>query len=344
MENAVLQSAAREKLPKITLDNPMFKYLCPITQDDADQVLWDQDDDIKGLMTPRIANAEFATVQRVGTKQMRMDPSKFGEKIVMTEDLMTRSRKNGEWGTIIDLSYQQAKDQDQLLTRAIDRIMNVAAKFHTDGEYYININGSMVLAQKFTIQTFTSPIPLTTYATATPIADLRALKAQYGRISSAKFGSSAVILMNSVSLNALFANQNPGDLYGRYVSGRAVAQPMNPSNLDAIMLQEDLPRIVEWDDAYFDENGVAQPHLPDGKAIVIGNRPDAATPSEFVFTANMNNIQSPGAQSDAELRLSDIYYNFELDRDPILGKSSMGFNGGLAPKHPRAFVSWTMWS
>ncbi len=341
-ENAELRVAAREKLPVTTLDNPIIQLVAPIDRIEAASVIWEVKDDIRGLMEARMLNSEFPTIQRTGLKQFQMNPSYYGESIVITEDRLTLGRRVGTHGDAIDLTSIQADDQDQLLNRAIDRITNVISEFARTGKYYVFQGGQSILAQQFTIQNFASTIPVSTVATATPLADIRKLQTDYGRGNSASFGANAKILLNRVTMNTILANTNGNDL-GKFMAlnGTPSAFPLTDVELNKYLTSQGLPEFVVWDGAYLDDNGVVQMHIPDGKAIVIGVRPDGATPMRYTFTRNANNMVMSGGQFNSE-SISDLYYSFEFKTNPVRGISTMGFNGGLVVPHPRAFISWSL--
>lgn len=342
-ENAVLTTAAREKLAVTTLDNPIIQMVAPIDRVDAASVNWEVKDDIRGLMEARMLNSEFPTIQRTGLKRFQMSPSYYGESIVITEDRLTLGRQAGTFGNAIDITAIQADDQDQLLNRAIDRITNVISEFARTGKYYVFLDGRSILAQQFTIQTFASTIPVSTVATATPLADIRKMQTDYGTGNSASFGASARILLNRSTMNTILSNTNAGDL-GRFMTlnGTPSAFPMTDVGLNKYLSSQGLPEFVVYQGAYLDENGVAQVHIPDGKAIVIGVRPDGATPMRYTFTRNTNNMVTSGGQFNSE-SISDLYYSFEFKTNPVRGISTMGFNGGLVVPHPRAFISWSLY-
>lgn len=340
--NATLQQAAREKLPQLTMDDPLFDLVMPIEHDENDLVMWDVRDDIKGLMEPRTLNAEYGTIQRTGAKRFTMAPSYWGNKLVLTEEDLTRRRQIGTFGTRMDISRAQADDQDELLSIAIDRIRYTGWQFALNGYYYVSNNGQSIKAQEFTIQTLTSSNPVNVPSTATPLADLREIGLK-GRGNSADFGAGATILMNRKTLNAIFANSNAADL-GKYlvINGGQTATPLDLTSLNRILLQQNLPQIREYEGSYLDSAGAVQMFIPDGKAVVVARRPDGEVPLKFVFTANLNNMSPETGQFHAE-KLSDLYYSFEWKTNPIRGISTMGFNGGLTVPHPKAMLSWTLW-
>lgn len=342
--NAELRITAREKLPVLTMDDALLQIVAPIDHSENDMVMWETEDDITGLMESRTLNGEFGVINRTGAKSFTMNPSYWGNKIILDEARMTQARELGTFGSRLDVSKAQAKDQDHLLNLAIDRILYIISQFALSGKYYTNgLNGALILAQEVTIQTFTSTNPVNVVNTATPLVDLRAIRLK-GRGTSADFGKSAVILMNAVTVNAFLANTNAGDL-GKYlvINGGSTATPLDLTSLNRILQDQNLPTIVEYEGHYVDSAGQVQMRIPDGKAILVAKRPDGEPPMRWVFTANMNNMRPNSPDFQGEMKLSDIYYSWKWEEDPIRGISTMGFNGGLTVPHPKAMLAWTLW-
>jgi hypothetical protein len=71
------------------------------------------------------------------------------------------------------------------------------------------------------------------------------------------------------------------------VEGGNTIQSINQAN--AITAGQDAPRIVEYDEGYYNDSNVFTRYIPDNKVVVIGQRPGGQRIGEYVKTRNANN-------------------------------------------------------
>ena len=88
-------------------------------------------------------------------------------------------------------------------------------------------------------------------------------------------------------MNYLLANTNSADLFAKRIENGATVN--SKSDLDQILLANDLPTIVVYDDGYLDDTGTFQTFIPDGKVVIVGTRLNQAQLGIFAQTFNSNN-------------------------------------------------------
>ncbi len=332
-QSSVLQAVLQNKIPVVTLNDPLFQDIMPINYVNAGMVIWEQKDDYTGLMSARGYDGEFGKITREGRNQYKVEPGKYGDQKPMSEEYLTNGREIGTFGDAINIERAQAEDQDHLLSIAISRLLKIGWDLVVNGTYSVpNADGQVIATGKVTTQSFTSVVPWTTVATATPLADLRAIKLK-SRGYSTMFNKRAKLFVNSVTVNSLLSNTNSADLGGRRViNGAGQIQPLSLDQLNQILVEQDLPMIVEYDKGYKTNQTTQVQFIPDGKGVVIGARDTGEPVSEFIMTRNANNLASGRGATE-------FYYDFEFKKNPVRGISTLGFNGAPAVYFPSSIVS-----
>lgn len=326
--NAELTAILQEKMPVRTMDDAIFDIM-PIEDDDTSLVMWEQEDNYIGLMSLRGFDGQPGRVSRVGVKQYQMLPGVYGDYIQLDETELTLGRAAGTFGQPIDIQNLIVRRQDQLLNRAIDRLRYIGWTLVSQGTFSVPTpDGQIVHSDSFNLQSYTAGVSWSTSATATPLKDFRNVKL-LGRGKSVSFGSGSTAYMNQVTFNSLVSNTNNNDIAGRRVTG--LFAPLNLEEINQVLLGEDLPKIQVYDEGYLDDTGAFQPHLPNGKCVVVGKRPAGQRVASFKMTRNATN---PNAQPGM--------YNKVIDRGedsvPRVIEVHMGFNGGPAIYYPSAIV------
>lgn len=324
----------QEWLPTLTEDDAAFQ-LMPIVNRDTALVEWEQKDNFTGLMQIRGLDGEPPVVPPVGWKKYRMEPGAYGEWASIKETEMTSRRVPGTFNQPISLEDLVMERQEQLLSRRIDRLRWIIWTLLVTGTFTVpGVNGQVLHAGSFTIQTATSSIPWTTTATATILADLRSLLLLFvGK--SFQFGPSARFFMNRVTFNAMLSNSNPADLGGRRATGGATFNGLN--DINRILVDLELPTIEIYDKGYYPDGGGAFTRfIPNGKVVAVGQRPNGESVGEFQMTRNANNQGfAPGPYT---------FVSDSLDSNkPVPRKVRVddGFNGGPALFYPGAVVVLT---
>jgi Phage major capsid protein E len=285
-------------------------------------VRWEQRDNYQGLQQVRGLNGEPPKVKRVGHKAYQMAPGVYGEFVEIDELELTTRREMGSFNTPIDISDLVAEAEEQLLVRELDRLEWIVWTLLTTGTFAVaNVHGAVTHTDSYTTQTFTASVPWATSATATPLADFRAVGLK-GRGKGVSFGAQAKAYMNRSTLNLMLSNTNNNDLAGRRVSG--LLSVLNLNEVNAILMGEDLPQVVPYDEGYLDETATFQLFIPNNKVVVVGQRPAGQTVGEYQFTRNVNNDgMAPGPYTMVEDTL-------DANRPPRKLTVHRGHNGGIA--------------
>lgn len=326
-----IRRVEQEKLPYLLMNDPSFD-LFPIEDVAEAKVVWEQKDNYTGLLPARGVGESYSAVKRVGTNQFEADPGRYGGFIDYTEKDFESVRKTGTANDIIDLTSMIYEGQDQLLSLRLDRQRYVIWTLLTSGIFAVlGPQGQTLHKDQFNFQTATAAVVWSTVATATPLVDFRNIKLK-GRGKGVSFGQTAKAFMNQKTMNYLLANTNSADLFAKRIENGATVN--SKSDLDQILLANDLPTIVVYDDGYLDDTGTFQTFIPDGKVVIVGTRLNQAQLGIFAQTFNSNNpnmapgpftsIWDSGASPDGStarrVRLAD------------------GVNGGPAVWFPGAVV------
>lgn len=326
--NSELKQVEQEKLPVLTMSDPIFSIL-PVVSVDADVLSWEQKDNYLGLQQVRGLNGQPGRVAKVGGKRYLMRPGVYGEFKTIDEQELTTRRQWGSYNAPIDISDLVMEAQDHLLNRRYDRIRKIGWDLLTAGVFSVsNADGSVTHTDAFPLQTYTAGTPWSTTASATPIANLRAIKL-LGRGKSVSFGKGATLYMNQTDVNNLLNNTNANDLFGRRVTGLTTVNNLNMVN--EILAGDDLPTIQVYDEGYLDETGTFQLFIPAGSAVLIGRRANGAALGDYAMTRNANN---PAMEGGAYTKVMD---NGD-EEVPRMISVHDGHNGGPRIYFPSAIV------
>jgi len=335
--SAVLTEILQDKMPVLTFDDPLFTDIMPTRSVNAALVIWEQRDNYKGLLTARIADEGYGKVKREGLSTFTVTPGLYGDQKEMHGSWLTNARQAGQFGQAIDLNVAQQEDMEHLLTRAISRIRKIGWDLVTNGIYQVpGPNGSIIYQDTFNLTPFNAATAWATVATATPMLDMRNAKLRH-RGHSVSFGRNAKLYLNSTDVNSLLANTNPNDLGAkRVITVGAGAQPFTLANVNTYMFEADLPQIVEYDKTYIDDSGTVQLYIAQGYGVLVGARETGEPVGEFLLTRNADNLVS-GTKSNPG-QFDNLYFDFDLKRNPARGVSTMSFAGAPAIYFPSAVV------
>ncbi len=319
----------QELLPTLEPDDPILKEF-PQVEKRAHRVRWEQKDNYKGLQQLRGLNGAPNYVNRVGGKEYDFQPGVYGEFTTLDEKELTERREWGTFGDPISINDLIADAQAFLLQRRLDRLRQILWSLVLTGTFSVpHPRLGVMHTDVFNIQTFDSTVGWGTYATATPFADIRALKLKY-RGKSVEFGTSAKLYINSTTMNNLLLNTNANDAFGKRLSTGATLNTL--SDVQTILTANGLPEIVEYDGGYYDESGTYQLFIPDGKGVLIGKRTNGATLGEYWMTINSNN---PNNEPGAYTRVIDHGETSVPRRIDVHD----GHNGGPLIWYPSAIVA-----
>lgn len=325
-----LERIAQIRIPNLMSQRRIFDVM-PIETSNDFYVAWEQEDNYVGLQQVRGLNGQVQRVVRTGVKRYVMEPGVYGEYTVLDERELTTRRPAGSYG-VIDVSDLITGEENRLLGRELDRIELIGWTLLATGTFSVaGPDGTILHTDSYTTQTFTAGVTWATSATATPLADLRAVKLKQ-RGFSVRFDARAKAYMNSATANALYANTNAADLYGRRTAGLGTFN--SPSQINDLFLGDSLPQIVEVDDGYLDDAGTFQLFIPNNKVVVVGERVDGAPIATYKMVRNINN---PGEAPGQYLKIVD-----DPDEMPRHIEVHRGHNGGPALRFPSAVVLMTV--
>lgn len=335
--NAELTEIQRDKMLRLVADRPIFQEF-PIVTADAGLVMWEQADNMTGLQQARGLNGEPPKVQKTGMSRFQMQPGVYGEFIPIDEVELTLRRQYGTFASPIDITDLVLEVQDLLLQRRLDRIESLLWTMAITGTISVpGPNGAVVEVDSFALQTFAAGTPWTTIATATPLANLRAMQL-LARGHSVNFGAAAKIYMNRITSNSLLNNQNANDVAGRRTGGFGTFNSIQ--ELNTLFTMDDLPNVVVYDEGYLLDGSVISappygtftPFIPNGTAVLIGKRPAGQNAGQYKMTRNANN---PGLAPGPYMKVID-------NGDRAVPRNISvhdGHNGGAAFIYPTAIVS-----
>lgn len=338
MSNFVFPTAAelrvieQVKLPVLTSgpgSDPIFSVM-PMRTVDNFIVMWEQKDNYKGLQQLRGLDGNPARVQAVGSKTYQMVPGVYGEYSLLTETELTMRRQMGTWAGPIDISDLVTERQDQLLQRRLDRIRYIGWSV-LQGSFAVSGPGSLVHKDAFPITKYTASVAWATRATATPLQNFRDVRL-FEEGQSCAFNSQAKAFMNLRTFNDMVANLNTNDLAGRRTSG--LNSVLTLSEINSVLLGEDLPQIVVHNDGYYSDAGVWTPFIPNNKVIVVASRPG----SPIVEYQMVRNAQNPNMEPGAYTIVEDN----GATKVPRKIMVHDGHSGGPALFFPGAIVNMTV--
>ena len=335
--SADLIEIARDKLPMLIADRPIFTYF-PIKDHDSTLVTWEQRDNYSGLQQIRGIDGQPPSVTKTGLRRFAEEPGVYGEFILLDEQELTNRRVPGQFGAPLDISDMVMDAQDQLIQRRLDRQEALLWTLASTGTFsVVGKDNAVIHTSTYLRQTFTAAVTWATFATATPLADFSAVQL-LARGHSVNFGSGAKAFMNRKTFNNLRSNTNAADIYGRRTTGLGTVNSLAQWN--ELLSQDDLPEIVIYDAGYLVDGsvnpnatdmtqfGVFTPFIPDATVVVFGQRPGNQPIGGFQQCRNVNNGGAPGVYMKVIDRVDE--------QVPRSIEVHDGFNGGPTIDFPSA--------
>src|SRR5690348_9951838 len=258
-----LQTIEQELMPRLVAARPCFDIF-PIRNAQTHILEWEQKDNYTGLQQIRGLNGSPRVVKPVSGKRYLMQPGVYGEFINIDELQLTTRRPWGTFGGPINIDDLVREAQDKLFGRRLDRIESIGWTLLATGTFSVADGNSVVHTGAYTTQTFSASTPWATVATATPLADFRAIQL-LARGLSVDFGARAQAFMNRSTFNAMLSNTNQADLGGRRGAGLSTIN--GPAALNQLMGMDDLPTLTVYDQGYLDDTGTFQLFVPNNKVI-----------------------------------------------------------------------------
>lgn len=292
-----LRAIEQEVLPRLMADRPIFDILPVETVDDY-LLVWEQLDNFIGLQQVRGLDGALPRVIKVGARRFQMEPGVYGEFIDLNETELTRRRQLGQWpNNGVDVRDLVRASQDQLLQRRLDRIEFIGWTLLATGTFSIaGPNGAVLHTDTYTTQTASAAVAWATVATATPLADFRAVQL-LGPAKGANFGAGAVAYLNRTTFNKMVSNTNASDLAGRFTVLMNTVR--SPESINRIAAGEDLPAIQVYDGGYFTDAGTFTRFIANDKVIIVGQRPGGRRVGAYRYVRNVNNPgMAPGPYTE----------------------------------------------
>lgn len=325
-----LRQVAQELVPRLAANREAFKIF-PIQSVDTNILEWEQKDNYTGLQQVRGLNAMPTRVKMVSGKRYLYTPGAYGEFSLIDERQITERRPWGTFAGSINITDLVREAQDKLLQRELDRQELTIWTLLATGTFSVSDFSAVLHTDSYTTQTYSAGVTWATVATATPLADLRAVQLK-SRGYSVNFGAQARAYMNRTTLNAMLSNTNAADLGGRRLAGLSSINSLEQAN--QLFMMDDLPTVVPYDLGYIDDTGTFQLFIPNNKVIVIGARTDGDPVGEYRLTRNANNPDSgPGSYDKVVDDPNRVPRSIEVHR---------GHNGGVVIYHPAAVVVMTV--
>lgn len=326
---------ANDLVVSMTMDDPIFKIF-PIRRRNTMNLRWEIKDNYAGLMKLRGLGGEPTSIPRIGANLYETRPGVYGEFGTVDEEELTARAKNVENLDVrVDVSDLIGDIQTHLLTRQINRVRALLWTLALTGSYSVALpQGGIGHTDSYSITTATvSPLWSST-TTATPLKNLRDLQPTYGRGNSTNFGTGATLWMNSLTANYLLSNTNAADLGGKREAAGSTVDDL--PGINKILLGQGAPQIMVYDEGYLNDSGTFTLFIPDGKVLVVGQRPAGETPGEFMMVYN---AVSKGAGEYAVVIDKTDGPAREI---PPKIEVHAGFNGGPAMTRPSQILVLTV--
>lgn len=317
--NATMREIEPVFLAELMKDDPLKDFFPDEIADD-DLLIWEQEDFITGLQQWRGLDGPPLVTKALGVNQFMAPPGYYGEFIPISETEITRRRRIGTFAEPIDLSDVQLRRQKQLWVRRRQLIRKILWDLCSLGLYQItDITGAVVKAAGMTVRSYIAPFSWSNFTQSGPLADFTAVRF-FQRGVSADFGRAALACMNLTTFANFRQNLNPSDVYGRRTQGLGTFNSFD--QLQGLLTGDDLPKILVYDEVYYDDAKVKHTLIPDNTVVVLAPRASRAPIGAYRFTRNASNIgAAPGA------------YSFTVDsrqfgRLPATIECHDGHNGG----------------
>ena len=328
--NAEMTAIGQDKMAVLTMDDPIFSIM-PIRNVQAPVLIWEQMDNYVGLQQLRGLGGAPQRVKKTGGKRYTMEPGAYGEFETIDEVELMLRRPYGKFSGAVPIHDLTGLAQDKLISRRVDRLRYIGWTLITTGTFAVNLpTGQVGHTDQFTLQQAAGS-QISNPQAGTPLQDFRNVQL-LSRGHSVTFNANAKAFMNRKQFNKLVANTNPADLFGKRVAGLATVLGLH--DINAVLMQEDLPQIVIYDNGYLNDAGVFVPFIADNTTVIVGDRPGGQKVMEYLMAMNINNEgEAPGP------------YQKVIDKGENTVPRSIevhdGHNGGPAIYFPSAVIILT---
>lgn len=335
--SATLTKISQNYIDNQTLSDPIFTDVFPMAMHNTWKLRWWIKDNEVGLMKLRGIGGEPTRVQRVNSNVFESEPGAYGEFETFGEQELTTTSMPMDINTPVSIDGLITDAQLRLTVRQIRRMRVIAWNLALNHTFSVPLpSGGIGHSETFSGNSVTvSPLWSST-TTATPLLNLRTLQEVYGRGTSNDFSWGAKIYGNSKTLNYALANSNAADFGGKRIEGGSTLNSL--PDLNNMYRMQNAPQLIAYDDGYYDDSSTFQLFLPDGKLLVVAQRPSGEKPGEFMMTRNENN---PNDEPGQYAIVMD-YRSGPAKQIPPHIDVHQGFNGGPVIWRPGQLLTMTV--
>lgn len=364
LDNAELTYFAQQLMPERTTDDVVFTDVLRVRSIEESLILAEQRDSFFGATPARGLGTGFGQVAREAKNRITITPYNYGEEKVMDEAFLMLSRQMGEFGMPQRNAEEQMSDSINLIDRFIKRYKYNVWTLLTTGTYTaLGPKGEFVGGDSYTFQSFTVATAWSTFASATPLEDLRNMRLQH-RGTSSSFGRKASIYMQSQDVINLLSNTNANDLGAkRVITQNAGAQPFQLGDVNNFLLDSDLPNIVEYDEflpTAATNFGTAIPnaitgtglpysmYIPYQTAVCIGARDYGEPVGDYTMIPQFPDVVGAGfnsvraASMKADNAFANVYLDFDVDMKKWEAVTRIAFGGAPRILYPQSIITMNL--
>ena len=309
------------------------REVMPFEEQEGQLVEWDVLDNLQGLTAAHKLGTDPVIGQRRGSVTRRYDPLYWKQTELIREDELLKRRQLGTLGNVINIDAMVT----MLATDGVDldylRAEYLVWLSLTNLGFTIVIGG-IVFTETFPFQTFTAAVPWSNFATATPAANFNSLKPLARGTGGTLQGAKAY--MNSTTCSNLLQNNNANDLFGLRGPGFAT-QTFSLERVNELLKSRNLPELVEYDEGYYDQNGVFQTFIPDNKVVIKLRRPAGRfqEPGNIALVPSLHKIVNGQPKGG-------MFQRFTVNDRPAMGTVTIDLEDLGANANPRmgVFHGW----
>lgn len=336
-------------------DSDSLIDLLPLTYEDYDLIKWNQHENGYGLLSLRGLGGEPGIAGVPGIREYAVAPGYYGERAILDEVEMTKSRDAGTPNLPADPAERIAIITQYQATKSVTRIRQTIADILLTGQFTNrDQQGRVIHSDKIeNYRTFTiaggtlsvtgaqlGPGWASDPVNATPLDDLAAIQNELHLGTSSRFGRDSKIFCQTSVINDFLATKQVRDSYRSEYGASFIGL----EGANKLMAGRGLPTFEVFDEGYYTDLASSVNRtlanftriLPVKKMIWAGTRPRGQKLGKFVFTRNQGNSPPAGYPAPPKNPLSDKYKWAEglyirceyIHRMPFRFELDVGFNGG----------------
>jgi hypothetical protein len=327
----------------------------PLVHEKEDLLLWDQYENGYGLLSGRGLGGTPDVTPAPGLRRYAVAPGYYGERAVLEETEMTKSRDPGTANLPAKPEERIAVMTQYQAEKSVNRVRQTSADLLRTGKF-VNRSASGAVVHTDQIENYTAITAMPGYTlpksgrvlgpswrsdpgNARPLTDLDYVKYELELGTSSEFGQDSELVVNPDVLIDLLNTRQVQEVY----KGQYGASVSGPADLERLFLGRGLPKLVPYKKGYFPTlaDAVARTNftriLPSGGMVWLGVRPKGQKLGKFVLTRNLGIDPPTGAKESpykvahrSELAWAEgIYILLEyIPKMPFRFELDVGLNGG----------------